>query len=464
MLATGVHWDFAPAVSVPQDIRWGRTYEGYSQQTDIVTELSAALIRGLATPNVNDHWVLPSVKHFVGDGGAGWGTSKRQPWVQVANWQSPTEHYMIDQGDAQIDEATLRERHLAPYVNAIEQGALNIMVSFSSWNGDKMHGHKYLLTDVLKGELGFEGFLVSDWMAIDQLDEDFYTCVVTSINAGLDMIMVPFDYQRFINTLTKAVEQDDVSQERIDDAVRRILRAKFALGLFESPLADPSWLEMVGAPEHREVAQEAVRKSLVLLKNENAALPLDKNASVVYVAGEAADDIGLACGGWSIDWLGSRGAITTGKTLVEGMITLEHQDVQYNAEAQFAAEAVTGIVVIAEETYAEGMGDRKSLELNDEQKALISRMREQCEKLVLIIYSGRPLIITDVVDQCDAVVAAWLPGTEAHAIADVLYGDAPFTGKLAYSWPRSMDQIPLSALQASSEPPLWPFGYGLTTS
>jgi beta-glucosidase len=278
------------------------------------------------------------------------------------------------------------------------------------------------------------------------------------------MIMVPFDYQRFINTLTKAVEQDDVSQERIDDAVRRILRAKFALGLFESPLADPSWLEMVGAPEHREVAQEAVRKSLVLLKNENATLPLDKNASVVYVAGEAADDIGLACGGWSIDWLGSRGAITTGKTLVEGMITLEHQDVQYNAEAQFAAEAVTGIVVIAEETYAEGMGDRKSLELNDEQKALISRMREQCEKLVLIIYSGRPLIITDVVDQCDAVVAAWLPGTEAHAIADVLYGDAPFTGKLAYSWPRSMDQIPLSALQASSEPPLWPFGYGLTTS
>lgn len=461
LLATGVHWNFAPAVSVPQDIRWGRTFEGFSEQTDVVTELALAYIRGLRTPELDDKWVLPSVKHFVGDGGAGWGTTNRPDWLTSDNWQGPTDLYRIDQGDMQVDETTLRSLHLAPYVEAVKAGVLNIMVSFSSWNGVKMHEHRYLLTDVLKGEYGFEGFLVSDWMAINQLSDDYYTCVVSTINAGMDMVMVPYDFRAFITTLTDAVNKGDVSQARIDDAVRRILRAKFHLGLFERPLTDPAWLELVGSPEHRAIAREAVQKSLVLLKNDNAALPISTDSSSIFLAGEAAADIGLACGGWSIEWLGKPGAITEGSTLLDGLKARFSDSVTYQPDAQFSGRAEVGIVVIAELPYAEGMGDREDLTLKPEQLALVEKTRQYCDKLVLIIYSGRPLVITDVVDQCNAVIAAWLPGTEAHAIAEVLVGDVPFTGKLSFSYPRSMAQIPLSALQASDEPPLFPFGHGL---
>lgn len=459
-LATGVHWNFAPAVSVPQDIRWGRTFEGYSENTELVTQLATAYIRGLHGADLDGMWVLPSVKHFVGDGGTTWGTTKHLPWLESSNWQAATDKYEIDQGDTQLDEAFLRSRHLAPYIEAIREGALNIMVSFSSWNDEKMHGHKYLLTDVLKGELGFEGFLVSDWQAIDQLDADYYTCVVKSINAGLDMIMVPFDYKGFITHLTQAVQNGDVPQARIDDAVRRILYAKFKLGLFEKPLADESWLELLGSESHRELARDAVRQSLVLFKNDNA-LPLNK-AQSIHIAGEAADDIGLACGGWSIDWQGRQGAITTGKTLLEGIQSLASGNVQYEAQGNFSKKADIGIVVIAEEPYAEGMGDQNNLRLDDSQRNLIDRTRQHCEKLVLIIYSGRPLIITEIVEDCDGIIAAWLPGTEANAIADVLFGDVPFGGKLSFSWPRSMAQIPLSALQVSEEKALWNYGHGLS--
>jgi beta-glucosidase len=406
-------------------------------------------------------WVLPSVKHFAGDGGTVWGTTKPQSWLPGSNWQAATGPYKIDQGDTQLDEETFRSLHLAPYVAAIKAGALNVMVSFSSWNGDKMHGNKYLLTDVLKGEFGFEGFIVTDWGAIDQLEESFHNCVVRSINAGVDMVMVPFDYKRFIETLIEAVNNGDVAQDRIDDAVRRILLVKFKLGLFEKPLPDESWLKYVGSKEHRAIACEAVQKSLVLLKNEKQTLPLDKGLAVL-VAGQAADDIGLACGGWSIEWQGGNGAITTGKTLLHGIREITDGLIDYQKDADFNRKVPLGIVVIAEPPYAEGMGDTADLSLSAAQKTIIQKTREQCEKLLLIIYSGRPLIITDVAEYCDAIVAAWLPGTEVHAIAEVLYGDAPFTGKLAFSWPRTMQQIPLSALQASKEQPFREFDFGLT--
>ncbi|MBZ0292964.1 MAG: glycoside hydrolase family 3 protein [Anaerolineae bacterium] len=461
LLATGVHWDFAPAVSVPQDIRWGRTYEGYSEQTALVSELALAYIRGLSAPGLGDAWVLPSVKHFVGDGGTTWGSSRREPWPATPNWQGPTDLYQVDQGDTQLDEATLRAVHLAPYAEAVEAGVLNIMVSFSSWNGLKMHAQRYLLTDVLKGELGFEGFLVSDWMALEQLGEDFYTCVVSTINAGLDMVMVPFDYKRFIRTLTEAVNKGDVSQERIDDAVCRILRAKFHLGLFEKPLTETAWIELVGSAEHRAIAREAVQKSLVLLKNDQGTLPITQDTASIFIAGQAADDIGLACGGWSINWLGGQGSITEGHTLLNGIEWQFEDGVTYHADADFNGKAKLGIVVLAEPPYAEGMGDRADLALSAEQVTLVNRTRQHCDQLLLIIYSGRPLIIDAVVDQCDAIVAAWLPGTEAHAIAKVLAGEVPFTGKLAYNWPRTMEQVPLAALNASEEPPLYPFAYGL---
>jgi beta-glucosidase len=461
MLASGVHWNFAPAVSIPQDIRWGRSFEGYSEDTALVTELGLAYLEGLHNPDLGDAWALPSVKHFLADGGTSWGTTKPAMWLGTGNWQAATPDWKIDQGNAEIDEATLRAKFLPPYVEAIKAGALNIMVSFSSWNGQKMHSNKYLLTDILKGEYCFEGFLVSDWMAIDQIDEDFYTCVVTAINAGLDMIMVPYDFKRFVATLTKAAENGDISQSRIDDAVRRILMVKAKLGLFEKPLADESWMQHVGSEAHRALAREAVQKSAVLLKNEKATLPLPKDG-LIFLAGEAGNDIGLACGGWTIQWQGDKGQITPGKSLLTGLIEQEAGEIIYQADGNFSGQAHVGVVVVGEGAYAEGLGDRADLSLSLEQKDLIARVRGVCDKLLLIIYSGRPLIITDVVEQCDAIVAAFYPGSEANALADNLNGKVPFTAKLSYNWPRSMAQVPVSALKADKEPPLYPFGYGLS--
>lgn len=457
LLASNVHWDFAPAVSVPQDSRWGRFYEGFSEDTALVSELGAAFVRGLQSKMDSGEWVLASVKHFVGDGGTEWGSRKASPGLSPLNWQAASDNYKIDQGDIRVDEKTLREVHLAPYKDAIEAGAENIMVSFSSWNGLKMHAHEYLLTTVLKGEWGFKGFIISDWMAVHQLGEDFYQALVVAINAGLDMIMVPYDYKQFINSMLDAIENDDISMERVDDAVARILRVKFMLNLFEKPMSDDSLLETVGSEEHRALAREAVQKSLVLLKNDDT-LPLSKDAHIA-IAGQAADDIGLACGGWTIDWQGSTGAITKGTTLLEGLKA--HCEVQYSAEGDFDIRASVGIVLIGEEPYAEGVGDRADLSISEHDRNLIEKMRGQCDKLVLLIYSGRPLIITDIVEQCDAVVAAWLPGSEASTIADVLLGDVPFTGKLPCTWYASMDQLPLSKLKNSDDKPLWEFGFGL---
>jgi beta-glucosidase len=461
VLATGVHWNFAPAVSIPQDIRWGRSFEGYSEDTALVTELALAYMEGLHTPDFGEAWVLESVKHFVGDGATVWGTTKPAMWLGTGNWQAATPDWKIDQGNAEIDEAVLREKFIKPYADAIKAGALNIMVSFSSWNGEKMHGNKHLLTEVLKEELKFEGFLVSDWMAIDQLEEDFYGCVVKAINAGLDMIMVPYDFKRFIETLITAVEKGDVTQERINDAVRRILNVKAKLGLFENPFADSSWLSHIGSDAHRALAREAVQKSAVLLKNEKATLPLPKDG-LIFLAGEAGNDIGLACGGWTIQWQGGQGQITSGKTLLAGLIEQEAGEIIYQSDGNFSGMADVGIVVISEGAYAEGLGDRADLSLSQSQKDLIAKVRAVCDKLLLVIYSGRPLIITDVEPQADAIVAAFYPGSEANGLADNLNGKVPFTAKLSYSWPRSMAQVPVSALKASEEKPLYPFGHGLS--
>ncbi|HEY4721876.1 MAG TPA: glycoside hydrolase family 3 protein, partial [Anaerolineae bacterium] len=287
MVATGVKWNFAPVVAVPQDIRWGRTYEGYSENTDLVSRLGTAYLQGLQDKNLADPLsVLGTLKHYIGDGGTAWGTST-------------TENYKLDQGVTQVDEATLRALFLPPYAAGIKAGAKNVMISYSSWGGMKMHAQKYLLTDVLKGELGFDGFVVSDWGGADQISNDYYTSVVTAINAGIDMNMVPYDYNRFITTLTKAVEKGDVPMSRIDDAVRRILRVKFELGLFEHPNANVDQLPQVGSKGHRAVAREAVAKSLVLLKNEKSALPLSKSDPLIYVAGVGANDIGMQSGGWT---------------------------------------------------------------------------------------------------------------------------------------------------------------------
>jgi beta-glucosidase len=461
MLATNVHWNFAPAVSVPQDIRWGRSYEGYSENTDLVCKLGEAYIRGSQGKFPNGDWALASVKHFAGDGGTTWDSRKDMPYTQANNWQAATPNWRIDQGDTRVDEATLRRIHLAPYKIAIETGAQNIMVSFSSWNGLKMHAHEYLLTQVLKGEWGFKGFLVSDWMGAHAISDNYYEATVTSINAGLDMIMVPFDYKTFIATMIQAVEAGDISQARIDDAVARILRVKFMLGLFEKPITDEGYMTTFGGADHRALAREAVQKSAVLLKHENGVLPLGKEGTIA-VAGVAANDIGLACGGWTVVWQGEAGAITAGTTLLDGLVAHRGDAITYSATGDFMTKVDTAIVVVAEIPYAEGEGDRADLTLSAEDTALIAKVRQNCDKLILVIYSGRPILITHVIDDCDAVVAAFLPGSEAIGVADVLVGAVPFTGKLSYTWFASMSQLPLSQLMASGESPLFPFGHGLT--
>jgi beta-glucosidase len=339
------------------------------------------------------------------------------------------------------------------------------MVSLSSWGGLRMHAHRYLLTEVLKGELGFDGFLVSDWQGVDYVHADYYTAVATTINAGVDMVMVPYDGQRFITQLTRTVDNGDVPLTRIDDAVRRILTVKFELGLFERPFGDESLLPLVGSEAHRAVAREAVRKSLVLLKNGGDVLPLARDVPAILVAGQGAHDIGIQCGGWTIEWQGAAGVTTPGVTILEGIekAVTESTTVRYDPAGQFEMKerADVGIVVVGEMPYAEGMGDRADLSLSAADVTLIERMRAQSKKLVVILISGRPMIITEQLPLADAWVAAWLPGTEGQGVADVLFGDYPFSGKLPFTWPRSMDQLPLSVLAQEGGQPLFPFGYGL---
>lgn len=454
MLATGIPWNFAPVLAVVQDLRWGRTYESYGQDPALVSELAAAYIRGQQSVGV-----YVSAKHFVGDGGTVWGTST-------------TGNYMLDQGVTEADEETLRAIHLAPYQAALDAGARIVMISFSSWGGMKMHAQSYLINDVLKGEMGFTGFTVSDWAGMDQISSNYYEAMVTGINAGVDMNMVPYDYHRFINAVLDAVDNGDITEARIDEAVRRILRVKFEMGLFENPFGDDTLLADVGSDAHRELARQAVRESLVLLQNENTALPISKEATHIFVSGMQADNIGLQCGGWTIEWQGRAGAITEGTTILEGIeaAASENSTVTYSPAGNFddvtddagnPIKAEYGIVVVGEAPYAEGLGDVENPALARNHRTLIEKMRERADKVIVVLVSGRPLLITDVLDQADAWVAAWLPGTEGQGVADVLFGDYQFTGRLSFAWPRNLDQIPYDALLADAEGPLFPMGFGL---
>ena len=439
ILATGIHWNFAPCVAVPQDIRWGRTYEGYGADSGLVAELGAAFVRGtqqgegggLSHPQA----ALATVKHYLGDGGAGWGTAPRFG----ANWApdlfgDPQRPHGIDQGITDCDEETLRAVHLPPYIAAIQAGVRAIMVSYSTWGGKKMHAQQYLLTEILKKELGFAGFLVSDWAAIDQINPQNYSeSVITAINAGVDMVMVPWDFRRFITTLTDAVINGAVSQTRIDDAVRRILRVKLELDLFSRPMGEEAFLDSVGGATHRALARDAVRRSMVLIKNDGV-LPITRETPLL-VAGVAADDLGLQCGGWTIDWQGRRGCPTLGTTLVDAL----HQsrcNFHFHPQGDLPTDPnATALVVLAEPPYAEGVGDRADLRLPPADRELLERVRPRCRKLVVILYSGRPLSLGGQLPLMDALVAAWLPGTEGVGVTDVLFGDYPFSEVSPFPWP-----------------------------
>jgi beta-glucosidase len=465
LAATGVRWNFAPVIAVPQDVRWGRTYESFGEETGLVGRLGSAYVDGSqslpdgAAPTTGQTlYVLATPKHFLGDGGTTFGSST----------QFIFEPYLLDQGDMPLDESAVRALFLPPYQQAVAAGARSVMVSFSSWNGTKMHAQTYWITDVLKGELGFDGFVVSDWGGMDQISEDYDESIVTGINAGIDMNMVPYDYERFIATMTRAVEQGDLSMERIDDAVRRILRVKFELGLFDQPPADEGQLGGLASDAHRELARQAVRQSLVLLTDAAGILPLSKQVSTIYVAGLGADDMGMQCGGWTIEWQGVLGDIQPGTTLLAGIEAAVSPAtvVAYDPPGEFQGMADVGVAVIGERPYAEGVGDEAALNLPEADVQALVNLRGHSRQVVAILLTGRPLVITDDLGLADAWIVAWLPGTEGGGVADVLFGDAPFTGSLPYTWPRTNDQLPINIATSEGrtgcDAPLLPFGFAWT--
>jgi beta-glucosidase len=434
--ATGLDWTFSPCLAVPRDERWGRTYEGFGETPELVSELGAAAVSGYQRE------ILACAKHYLADGGTSGGR---------------------DQGDAQMDEGTLRAVHLPPYRAAVGAGVGSVMVSYSSWNGVRMHANRYLITDVLKGELAFSGFVVSDWAAVNQLPGSYATQVETAVNAGVDMIMEPYRHRECVGVLRAAASSGRIPLARIDDAVRRILRQKLQRGLVERPLADRSLLPQVGSAAHRAVAREAVRQSLVLLQNEGGTLPLSKTAGRIHVAGKNADDLGLQCGGWTISWQGASGTLTTGTTILQAIQATVSAGTQvtFTRDGSGAAGASVAVVVVGERPYAEGAGDRSDLSLEADDVAAIERVARTGTPTVVVLVSGRPLILNDALAAADALLAAWLPGSEGQGVADVLFGDYRPTGKLSHSWPRSLSQIPINRGDASYDP-LFPYGYGLT--
>ena len=454
--ATGLDWTFAPCVAVAQDERWGRTYESYSEDSKIVTELGVASTIGYQGRTLDKNSVLACAKHFVGDGNTVFGTG--------TNW------YKIDRGDVVLDEEELRSKYIKPFQESIKMGVGSIMVSYNSWKGEKLHGHKYLINDVLKKELKFGGIVVSDWAGINELDKDYKTCIIQSINAGIDMNMIPGSlnsddnsYDDFIRLAIESVKEGSIPMERIDDAVSRILKIKKKLGLFDKPIKAPKNIDVVGSKKHRDLARKSVRKSLVLLKNEGDILPLNKNSGKITLVGEHADNIGYQSGGWTIHWQGGSGDITPGTTILDAFKSAvdDSNSIHYSKYGDNLLNPDVVVVVVGEKPYSEGVGDRESLHLSDEDIKLLKKVKNSNLPHVVVLISGRPMIINESLTESDAFVAAWLPGSEGKGISDVIFGDYNFTGKLSMTWPKSMNQIPINYGDSNYDP-LFQFGFGLS--
>jgi len=454
--ATGLDWTFAPCVAVAQDERWGRTYESFSEDSEIVTELGVASTIGYQGRTLNKNSVLACAKHFVGDGNTVFGTG--------TNW------YKIDRGDVVLDEEELRSKYIKPFKESIKMGVGSIMVSYNSWKGKKLHGHKYLINDVLKKELKFDGIVVSDWAGINELDKDYKTCIIQSINAGIDMNMVPGSlnpddnsYDDFIRLAIESVKEGSIPMERIDDAVSRILKIKKKLGLFDKPIKAPKNTDVVGSKKHRDLARKSVRKSLVLLKNKGDILPLNKDSGKITLVGEHADNIGYQSGGWTIHWQGGSGDITPGTTILDAFksAVADSNSIHYSKYGENLLNPDMVVVVVGEKPYSEGVGDRESLHLSDEDIKLLKKVKNSNLPYVVVLISGRPMIINEALAESDAFVAAWLPGTEGKGISDVIFGDYNFTGRLSMTWPKSMKQIPINYGDSNYDP-LFQFGFGLS--
>lgn len=460
--ATGLDWTFAPTVAVVRDDRWGRTYESYSEDPQIVREYAGRMVRGLqGAPGTREFLdashVLATAKHFIGDGG-------------TTNGE--------DRGDTRATEDELLQLHGQGYVAAIEAGVQTIMASYNSWNGWKLHGHHELLTDVLKQRMKFDGIVVSDWDGVDEVQGCSKDKCAQAINAGIDMIMVPNDWKNLITNTLEQVRAEKIPMARIDDAVTRILRVKVRAGLFERgrpssrPLANKTAL--IGAPEHRAVARQAVRESLVLLKNERNLLPLKRKAKVLVV-GEGADNIGQQAGGWTVSWqgTGNTNADFPGATSILQGITQAVSEgggkVSASADGLQQSRPDVAVVVFGETPYAEWFGDLKSIEFRSAagaELALLQQLKQASVPSVCVFLTGRPLVVEQQLAACDAFVVAWLPGSEGGGIADVLFRknngkvNYNFVGKLSFSWPRSAAQTALNRNDAGYDP-LFPYGFGL---
>ncbi|XP_042043493.1 beta-glucosidase BoGH3B-like [Salvia splendens] len=463
--ATGIQYAFSPCIAVCRDPRWGRCYESYSEDHTIVQKMTE-IIPGLqgdlpanskkGVPFVaGKEKVAACAKHFVGDGGTTRG---------------------LDENNTVIDSKGLFSIHMPAYYDSVSKGVSTVMVSYSSWNGKKMHANGNLINGFLKDKLKFRGFVISDWEGIDRITspphQNYTYSVQASVLAGIDMIMVPENFQEFINSLTSLVKSNAIPMTRIDDAVRRILRVKFVMGLFEDPLAEPSLAKHLGSQEHRELARDAVRKTLVLLKNgkgpHSPLLPLPKKAPKILVAGSHADNLGFQCGGWTIEWQGVHGNdLTDGTTILAAIKKTVDPSTQVvfseNPDASFVKSGgfSHAIVVVGEVPYAEMFGDSTNLTITDPGPSTIKNVCGSM-KCVVVVVSGRPVVMKPYVNQIDALVAAWLPGSEGQGVADVLFGDYGFSGKLARTWFKSVDQLPMNVGDAHYDP-LFPFGFGLTT-
>ncbi|MEU0535984.1 glycoside hydrolase family 3 protein [Amycolatopsis tolypomycina] len=432
---TGIDWDFAPCLCVARNDRWGRTYESFGEDPRLVTRMTS-IITGL-----QDKGVLATAKHYVGDGGTTGG---------------------VNEGNTELGEQELRAIHLPPFEAAVRRGVGSVMISYSSWNGVKLHAGSYLINDVLKKELGFGGIVVSDYNGVDKIDgKSGFTPeeVEASINAGIDMVMVPFEWRKFIDTLRSLVDSGRVPMSRIDDANRRILTKKFELGLFEHPLTDRRLLNTIGSRPHRDLARQAVRESQVLLKNEGHVLPLGKR-SKIFVAGKSADDLGNQSGGWTVGWQGTSGPVIPGTSILQGMR-------QKSANVTFAKDGTgidagydVAVAVVGETPYAEGKGDRpQGMGLDATDLATLQKLKDSGVPTVVVLVSGRPLDIAAQLPDWAGLVASWLPGSEGQGVADVLFGDYNPTGKLPVTWMRGADQQPINA--GDGKPALFPYGFGL---
>ncbi|GMY23519.1 beta-glucosidase BoGH3B-like isoform X3 [Fagus crenata] len=463
--ATGIPYVFAPCIAVCRDPRWGRCYESYSEDHQIVRDMTE-IIPGLqgdipsnsrkGVPYVGGKKkVAACAKHFVGDGG----TTKG-----------------INENNTVIDWHGMLSIHMPAYSDSIIKGVSTIMVSYSSWNGEKMHANRELVTGFLKDTLKFKGFVISDWEGVDRITSpphsNYSYSVQAAVQAGIDMVMVPFNYTEFIDDLTYLVKNNVIPMDRIDDAVARILLVKFSMGLFENPLADYSLVNELGSQAHRDLAREAVRKSLVLLKNgkngTNPLLPLPKKAPKILVSGTHADNLGYQCGGWTIAWEGFNGNNNTrGTTILAAVnstvdpsteiVYRENPDSVFVKSNNFAY----AIVVVGEHPYSETLGDSMTLTMVDPGPSIIKNVCEAV-KCVVVIVSGRPIVIEPYISSIHALVAAWLPGTEGQGVTDVLFGDYGFSGKLSRTWFRTVDQLPMNVGDSHYDP-LFPFGFGVTT-